>query len=766
MKPTSGIFQYLMPNSDYKTLFEDAPVAYLAVNTKGDIDHVNQAALNMFGYDHKEEMEELPVMNLYADGKKSGDKARRIFTQYLLGRTQAKMETQMLRKNGTIFWASLHVNIIKDHQGKISASRVAVIDITDRKKTEEKYRKLFEESIGLLCTHDVAGHVLSVNRATCQALEYDAEELQGRCIGDFLSDDTRDFFNQYLQEVLVRQRSEGVMKMKSRTGKILYWKYSNISHEENGQLIVIGTAIDITELIEREKELKKAKQQAEDSVRIKDVFLSNMSHEIRTPLNSILGFADLISQTRLDKKQYEYASIIRDSTENLITIVNDILDFSKIESGQIEFQEDAINPGELIHSVITMLSNKALMHGNKVVEKKSRNLPKIVFGDRVRLTQILINLLNNAIKFTDNGTIEVGAKLLQKKSGEGIVTIQFQVKDSGIGIPEDKLQTIFERFAQIDNQHSRKYEGVGLGLSIVQRLIELQDGAIRVKSQVGEGSVFEFELPYKIDGRSTSSKTKPGHLAWPDIDVPDLKGKRILLVDDNRMNRKLVVAYLADTGAELDVAINGKVAVSMVKDNDYDVILMDMQMPEMDGYEATRVIRGKLKRQTPIIAMTAHALSGEREKCIAAGMNEYLSKPFRRDELLMMLGVILQDKAASNGKSKTTLEIKMSALEENTLGNDEVLNELITIFREDTPGELQRLKEAVQKSDYETIRQVAHSLKSSYDMLGAKAAYGLLREMEVWASDKEPIPGIKANLNELLKKHVQVMNDLDNISGK
>ena len=385
---------------------------------------------------------------------------------------------------------------------------------------------------------------------------------------------------------------------------------------------------DINKRQKLEKELIITQKKAEDAAIIKEQFMANMSHEIRTPLNAIIGFNYRLNKTNLNDEQKEYANAVQSSGENLLAIVNDILDFSKIEAGMVRIEEIRFNLSGLLQSVVTMFFVQAKEKHVHLELTISENVPSLIMGDPTRLTQILINLIGNALKFTNQGSVNIIVDIIT--IDEKQVNVRFRVKDTGIGIPEEKISEIFDRFTQAKSDTSRIFGGTGLGLSIAKKLVELQSGTINVESIKNEGSVFSFNIPYKIaDDITDDEKTN---------DEPTKKIKienniKILIVEDNILNQKLAGFMLKDWGFDFDICSNGKLATEKLKTNSYNLILMDIQMPEMNGYEATEYIREQLKLTIPIIAMTAHALPGEREKCIGFGMTDYISKPIKEIDL-------------------------------------------------------------------------------------------------------------------------------------
>ncbi|MDB4925951.1 MAG: luxQ 1 [Mucilaginibacter sp.] len=389
----------------------------------------------------------------------------------------------------------------------------------------------------------------------------------------------------------------------------------------------------IQELKDVEDSLTREKERAEASEKVKQLFLANVSHEIRTPMNAILGFARLLEESVTDKGLQEYIQIIIKSGDDLLVILNDILDFSRIETGKILFERNPFSLRGTIDSIVTMMEAKAHSKNLELVTVIDSNIPEIIIGDSVRLSQILLNLISNAIKFSDKGDINVSMAGVDEN--ENNIIIEFIVKDDGIGISKEKQSKIFESFEQATTSTIRRFGGTGLGLSIAKQLVEMQDGEIFVKSEPNHGAEFHFRLPFlknRIKQKKEDVKNKTDETLLP---AQSGKGIHVLVVEDNPINQMLIVKVLKKREFEIDVAGNGVIALSKYKKNYYDIILMDLQMPKMDGYETTHNIR-KLKgdkKDIPILAMTAHAIKGEKERCIEIGMNDYIPKPFNVNEL-------------------------------------------------------------------------------------------------------------------------------------
>jgi signal transduction histidine kinase/CheY-like chemotaxis protein len=386
--------------------------------------------------------------------------------------------------------------------------------------------------------------------------------------------------------------------------------------------------LNIDALKRSEEALIASKEVAEQSAIVKEHFLANMSHEIRTPMNAVIGFANLLENTTLDDHQQQFVNAIKISGQNLMAIINDILDYSKIESGKIIIEQIPFSITHVFEGVRVLMSRKAVEKRLELKVSVDAQIPGTLLGDPMRLTQVLLNLTDNALKFTEKGEVALSATMV--KTTDQAITVQFRIADTGVGIVPEKLPIIFDRFTQGSTETTRKHGGTGLGLSIAQSLVDLQGGNIAVESKIGQGTVFAFSITYT---RAKPEQTMVTVNKKRDQVVERAEPIWVLLAEDNPVNQSLVVYVLKKSGIETDIADNGAIAIEKMKSGNYDLVLMDIQMPEMDGYEATSIIRKELHSNIPIIALTAHALNEEKEKCLRLGMNDYLSKPFDPKEL-------------------------------------------------------------------------------------------------------------------------------------
>lgn len=472
-------------------------------------------------------------------------------------------------------------------------------------------------------------------------------------------------------------------------------------NQRNALAIIAKHVMNHLELGTKHIELNGQKKIAERAVLAKDSFLANMSHEIRTPLNAIIGFTDLLAQTKLDTVQRDYIDSVQIAGENLLLIINDILDLSKIESGNLVIESEPFNLKKTLKHVYNLLKVKVPsdVEFNLFLDA---DMPEMVIGDQGRLNQILVNLTGNALKFTQEGEVTVSVKLVNETDDH--YSLKFSVKDTGIGIPENKLKTIFKRFTQAEQSTTRRFGGTGLGLNIVKQLVELQNAEIHVKSSEGRGSEFFFVLDYK--------KADYAEIAAASSLEENLGKLKILLCEDNALNQKLVKNVIYNFGFELDIADNGQAGIELLSKNEYDLILMDLQMPVKDGYQTTEFIRNEMNSHIPIIAMTAHSLVGEQERCYSVGMNAYVPKPFKQAVLLQAIKTVM----SKENKEVFNWKPDYSFLDEMSCGDARFKQEMIDLFIEKVPVEITQLEKAFNNNDYETAKKLSHNMKTSMSM--------------------------------------------------
>ncbi len=458
------------------------------------------------------------------------------------------------------------------------------------------------------------------------------------------------------------------------------------------------------------KKLNESEKKIRESAAVKEQFLANMSHEIRTPMNAILGFTNLLKKTSLDTYQRQYVDFIHSSGENLLTLINDILDLSKIEAGMMQLAHQPFSLNGLISSVEIMFRDKAKAKGLQFNVFVDDSVHDTLSGDAIRLTQILINLLSNAVKFTEHGSVELRVKAEKSSSDE--IMLCFSVKDTGIGIAQQQQQAIFERFQQAEAETTRRFGGTGLGLSIVKQLVDIQKGTVDVISAAGGGTEFIVRLPF-----APVYNYNAAHVPAGNHEKEPLHNARVLIAEDNIMNQQLIHHLMKHWQVDYAMVNNGREVIETIRQQSFTVILMDIQMPELDGYAATQIIRSELKLDVPVVAMTAHAMAGEKEKCLSFGMNEYISKPIKESELYAIIKTYAGD-AAAVAKPAEQMIINLKYLQDLSMGDAEFEQAIIRQFIVQVPEELESMQDAIRFRQYAKLKGIAHGMKSSVAYMG------------------------------------------------
>lgn len=620
-----------------------------------------------------------------------------------------------------------------------------MLQIVGNKKNEErrKLEKFFMMSMDMICIAGIEGYFTKVNPAFTKTLGWTEQELLQRPFIEFVHPDD---VNKTIMEI--QKLSNGISTVdfinRFKTNKNTYCLLQWAANPDTLKGELFAVARDITEQNDIKENLQKAKTEADRARSMQEQFLANMSHEIRTPMNAILGFTSFLKVTELNEKQTEFISNISIASENLLGIINDILDVSKIEAGMVQIENTTFNLRTHLMNLHALMMGKA---GEKNLDLSlhiDEGLPEFVVSDPTRLSQILINLISNAVKFTNNGFVNIRTELERNETETSWV--KFIIQDSGIGIAKENRDMIFDRFKQESSDTTRKYGGTGLGLSIVKNLTELMGGQISIESVIGRGSDFIVLLPLiKCNDQQLNEYLEiQDKKKYYDNSIP--VKLNILLAEDNRINQQYCKMLLNQFGFECTIANNGKEALKCLEKQHFDLILMDIQMPEMDGYEATRIIRSKLMNSIPIIALTANAMADEHKKCFEMGMDSYVSKPFQPADLHLKIMDIYANKLAhptfttsivnleNIAKKKPLIEPEF--IKSQVQGNLTAANELLEIFIQDVPDEMKKLKSAVEIYNYEAINEVSHKLVSSFSILGIASAVHILQSMEQLGSKK------------------------------
>lgn len=641
---------------------------------------------------------------------------------------------------------------MRDVTEKKAAFRVIEQEREEKEKIRHRLQAILDNTPLLVFEKDIEGHYMFVNKSFKDTLRLNDKDIIGKTDFDFdtpLNAEKYRIDDQQIINTLQNSENEERIVIGDRERILRIFKCPLF--DKNGELYGIGgIATDITEKVLHQEKLVAAKQQAEAAEQLQEQFLANMSHEIRTPMNGIIGMANLLQETNLDSGQQEFLNIIRQSSDQLLMLINQILDISKIKAGKVVVEKIDFALDEELETIIAPFRIKAREKKLILSLKNELQQKLILSGDKLKLRQALTNLISNAIKFTEEGHVRIEIK--ERSRTENTIAIDFAVSDTGIGIPTGKLEQVFESFVQADSGITRKYGGSGLGLSITRQLIELQGGHISASNNAEKGCCFSFTLEYEIS-MQTPVNERPSIVTVPDYS--ELAGRRVLIVEDNEINQRVINTYLQKAAIRTMVANNGREAVEILeKDPNFDLVIMDLQMPEMNGLQATAYIRKRLQLCLPIVAMTASALRNEKMKCFEAGMNEYMTKPFVPAELFKLLRRLMLN------RNQTTPLIEFNRLNQNYYdlsylrSMQDAVNErdVLQVFLSTTPVLLEEIKTEALFENWERVHKKAHKLKSSLAILQMSELLEICTHIETQSRDRSDLEKIPQQVNQLLQK--------------
>ncbi len=746
--------------SAYLSILDNLEIGVIVLETNGNPIFINRFLISRLRYSRNEliEIGSDFTDRIIAPGSKAA--SLQYFNEAALSMwkgTQELMKIELISKENEHMWFEMSLMPFKSDEG-IELCLINFNEITveiqgeiklaaaeaKHRKSETLLRDILKYVSAWIYVKDIKGNFLLASDSMIRYLGYDPVGMNDFQMVPF---DTAALFTELDNKVVATKRHiefeyDFPLGMANNDGsepfRALCKRFPMV--DASGEVYGIGVInIDITEQLRQREALKIARQQAEVASGLQEQFLSNMSHELRTPLNGILGMNQIMMETEMTGKQLELAVSIRTSAETMKSIVNSLLDLSKIKAGKMTFERVNFDLLELF----TNLSYSFGQIAKNMVKVRLNippDLPRHIKGDPTRLCQILSNLIGNAVKFTRQGEIEIMVEIRPFDTGQVLVV---SVKDSGIGISQERLNEIFEPFMQNDGTITRRFGGSGLGLTITKQLLELQGGSIDVDSAIGKGSVFTFTLPVEIGTDDGFGQDTPIVEMVPG----SLTGKQFLSIEDQEVNQKIVVHLLTRAGGTVITANNGKEAIDIISSGiPLDLILLDLQMPEMDGFATTDIIRNELKLNVPIIAMTASAMQGEKERCLSKGINEYMSKPFDFDEFYRnVYRLILKHSPAVQENPPYSI----SRLQE--LGNHAFLREMMLVYLNTVPRLLLDMENALIEKRFVDAKKLAHSAMSPVGFFQADQLYEILHQIEINA-DTEGWEGICQILLENARK--------------
>lgn len=741
----------------------------IVTGPKGEIEWVNRSFEENTGYRLQEVLGKKPS-EIRSGPLTDPEVERSLYENVRLGKP-FNAEMQAYNKDGKTRWLRIHGQPVIDKSGRVEHYFSIEEDITEQKEalillqmSEEKYRNILENMDLGMVELDSEGRTIHCNERFQQLTGFTNEELAGKVLDDLLVLRNRNFEPAFMSKHKSRDVSELYeAALTDKSGETKWVLVSKSLQHDTREMKTgsIGIYLDITWRKRMELELERARKVAEDSSKAKESFLINMSHEIRTPMNIIMGMSRHLSTFVNDTKQQGFLRSIVSAADNLLVVINDVLDIAKIEAGKLEIEQVGFSLRTTLEEVRQLLQFSAEEKNLRLTVEIDPDVPDVLIGDPHRLNQILINLAGNALKFTDTGSVDIFVH--HEKKEEGLISLKLVVEDTGIGIPLDKLQEVFENFRQADGTTSRKHGGSGLGLTISRHLARLMGGDIILDSLNGMGTRVLVDLPMRPGDQEDIAPTDSGTSYQGQLD-----DVRILVVEDNRMNLMLAQSVLESFGAKVTIAASGQEGLDTLKSgNVFDVILMDIQMPGMDGIETTRHLRNDLGVKTPVIALTANTSAEIRSTLRGSGINDHLLKPYRENALVWKIRQQLLRKESApppdKNNNETTATSKLydtCLLEEFSANNPEFLRRMLQLFVEETSSGFNALDEALKKKEYPKVADFAHRMKPSFEQLKIDRLFSGIKEVEALAKTEDPTGKLDELVSGLMAFHQEVIRQI------
>ena len=738
-------------------------------NQRGEIFWCNEGLQRITGYSQEDVMGKTPV-DLFRGSLTNKESLKKMIDEFSSGKS-FYAEMVFYRKDGSWFWGRTKGQAIKNKDGSIHY--FAMIEDISAVEAVQRKLKEYEEQLKLALTN-VGDNYWEHNFKTDKTYFSNPDNtLLGFGFDEFTDGAALWLDRVHPDDKKLLIENDEQYKNGSKDHHINEYRVINKNggirwvldkgvvvekDDDNKPLKIIGAHIDITKQKEIELELINAKEIAEASTQAKEMFLANMSHEIRTPMNAIMGMANQLGKTMLDNDQKFYLNTINSAADNLLIIINDILDLSKIEAGKLTIENIGFEPGAIIERVMQVMIHKAEEKGLSLTnEFFDAKLSPVLIGDPYRINQILLNLISNSLKFTEKGTVDVSCRVIDDTLVSQ--TVRITVKDTGIGMDKSFVKNLFQKFTQEDESVTRRFGGTGLGMSICKQLIELLNGSIQVESEKGVGTTVTFTLPFKKGTQAHLPKKDTGKLP-----LNILSGKKILVTDDNELNRLVATTILKHYGAAIKEAQNGVEAIDKINGESFDLVLMDIQMPVMDGLEATKLIRENISKELPIIALTALALKDDESKFLEAGMNDYLSKPFKENQLINVISRWI-NKSFSEGQNESPSEKETSSLDLKTVhdtanGNQPFADEPVALFLQQAPDLVKEIMDAHTTNNFVEVNRTAHRLRTCINTVDIASLKNVILEIELSNEDEQKSKRFEELISKLNCTINQVVEEL------